>query len=128
MPRALVLAVVCLAALWGGAAAAAEPAASPWFTTEQGEVRLIAAQSFVGDDRAIELGLEFRLAPHWKIYWRSPGDAGYPPRVDWAGSQNLAAADLVWPAPRRFSVLGLETVGYEGTVVLPIHAHLAHAG
>ena len=118
---------LCLAAWLGANAAHAEPAASPWFETEQGEVRLIAAQGFVGNDTAIELGLEFRLAPHWKIYWRSPGDAGYPPRLDWAGSENLAAAKLDWPAPRRFSVLGLETVGYEGTVVLPIDARLEHA-
>jgi suppressor for copper-sensitivity B len=128
MPRPLRLFLLCLAALWGCAAARAEPAASPWFTTDQGEVRLIAAQSFVGDDRAIELGLEFRLAPHWKIYWRSPGDAGYPPRLDWSGSKNLAKAELAWPAPQRFSVLGLETTGYEGTVVLPIHAQLVEAG
>jgi len=128
MPRAVRLFALCLAALCGAAGARAEPAASPWFTTDQGEVRLIAAQSYVGDDPAIELGLEFRLAPHWKIYWRSPGDAGYPPRLDWTGSQNLASAELAWPAPKRFSVLGLETVGYEGTVVLPIHARVAQAG
>src|SRR5579885_3413607 len=129
MAQALRIIAVCAAALVAFAAAAkAEPAASPWFTTEQGEVRLIAAQGFVGEDAAIELGLEFRLKPHWKIYWRSPGDAGYPPRLDWSGSKNLAAAELAWPAPQRFSVLGLETVGYEGNVVLPIHARVAHTG
>ncbi|HZT50629.1 MAG TPA: protein-disulfide reductase DsbD domain-containing protein, partial [Stellaceae bacterium] len=103
MAQALRIIAVCAAALVAFAAAAkAEPAASPWFTTEQGEVRLIAAQGFVGEDAAIELGLEFRLKPHWKIYWRSPGDAGYPPRLDWSGSKNLAAAELAWPAPQRF--------------------------
>ncbi|HUB96333.1 MAG TPA: protein-disulfide reductase DsbD domain-containing protein, partial [Stellaceae bacterium] len=77
---------------------------------------------------SLELGLQFRLAPHWEIYWRSPGDAGYPPRLDWDGSQNLASAEIAWPAPTRFSVLGLETMGYEGDVVLPIHARVEHAG
>lgn len=103
-------------------------AASPWFATVQGKVRLIAAAPALGDAQSIMLGLEFQLAPHWKIYWRSPGDAGYPPRLDWAGSENLGSADIAWPAPERFSVLGLETVGYSGAVVLPITARLAHPG
>ncbi len=116
-----------------GAAALSLPAlaqtdaASPWFQTDQGKVRLIAAQAAVGGAQNVELGLEFELAPHWKIYWRAPGDAGYPPHLDWAGSDNLAGATIEWPAPERFSVLGLETVGYSGTVVLPIRAGLAHA-
>jgi suppressor for copper-sensitivity B len=103
-------------------------AASPWFTTEQGKVRLIAAASTVGDAPSLMLGLEFQLAPHWKIYWRSPGDAGYPPHLDWTGSANLGGAEIAWPAPERFSVLGLETVGYSGAVVLPITARLVHPG
>ena len=107
-------------------AAHAAGAASDWFSTDQGKVRLIAAEPFVGDQNEIELGLQFDLAPGWKIYWRSPGDAGYPPRVDWAGSQNVASAALAWPAPTRFSVLGLETMGYEGEIVLPAHARIAH--
>ena len=60
------------------------------------------------------------MAPGWHIYWRSPGDAGYPPHLDWTGSANLAHADILWPAPQRFSVLGLETMGYSDAVVLPI--------
>jgi suppressor for copper-sensitivity B len=108
--------------------ARAEPAASDWFVTDQGRVRLIAGTETVGTADQVRLGLEFDLKPHWKIYWRSPGDAGYPPQLDWAGSDNLAAAKISWPAPMRFSVLGLETVGYEGRVVLPIAATLTHAG
>src|SRR5579864_8589025 len=104
--RALALAVVLLIA---PGALRAEEAASPWFTTEQGRVRLIAANPSVGTDEFVWLGLQFELAPHWKVYWRSPGDAGYPPRLDWTGSSNLAGATMSWPAPQRFSVLGLDT-------------------
>src|SRR5262249_55056917 len=63
--------------------------------------------------------------PDWKIYWRSPGDAGLPPTIDWTGSTNLAGADIVWPAPHRFSYSGLETAGYKDEILLPITAHLA---
>ena len=106
----------------------AQEAASPWFTTEQGRVRLIAANPSLGTDESVWLGLQFELAPHWKIYWRSPGDAGYPPNLDWTGSQNLAGAAIAWPAPERFTVLGLETMGYENAVVLPITVRLAKPG
>ncbi|HLJ63130.1 MAG TPA: protein-disulfide reductase DsbD domain-containing protein [Stellaceae bacterium] len=125
------LLAVCLLAtcfLATATARAEGEAASDWFVTDQGRVRLIAATSDPRGANTVTLGLEFRLAPHWKIYWRSAGDAGYPPHLDWAGSSNLVAADLAWPAPQRFSVLGLETIGYEGTVVLPITAHLAAPG
>jgi suppressor for copper-sensitivity B len=123
--RAFALAVVLIVA---PQALRAEEAASPWFSTEQGRVRLIAANPSVGTDASVWLGLQFELAPHWKVYWRSPGDAGYPPDLDWAGSQNLAGAAVAWPAPERFTVLGLETMGYQNAVVLPITARLAKPG
>ena len=118
---------VPLAAAAGEARAAGE-AASDWATTEHSEVRLIAAQSAVSDGAAVQLGLEFRLQPGWKIYWRSPGDAGLPPDADWSGSGNLASAEIQWPAPSRFSALGFETWGYEAEVVLPVTATPAAAG
>ncbi|HEV2265314.1 MAG TPA: protein-disulfide reductase DsbD domain-containing protein [Stellaceae bacterium] len=105
--------------------ARAETASSAWFTTDQGKVRLIAARAALAGQETQTFGLEFRMAPGWHIYWRSPGDAGYPPRLDWAGSANLAHADMLWPAPQRFSVLGLETMGYSDAVVLPITVRVA---
>src|SRR5579863_1851231 len=123
LAAALALALLCL-----GSAAHADAGASDWFVTDQGRVRLVAATPSVGEGATVSLGLEFRLAPHWKIYWRSPGDAGYPPRLDWTGSSNLADAQIQWPAPRRFSIQGLETLGYTDTVILPITARLARPG
>jgi suppressor for copper-sensitivity B len=109
-------------------AGAAEDRASPWFETEHGAVRLIAATAGTGSGGTVTLGLEFRMAPGWKIYWRSPGDAGYPPSVDWTGSENLVGATIAWPAPHRFSLFGLDTMGYEGEVVLPVEARLEQPG
>ncbi len=91
-------------------------------------MRLIAATDAVGDGATISLGLQFRLNDGWKVYWRSPGDAGYPPTVDWSKSANLAEAELLWPLPTRFAVLGFETVGYKDAVVLPIDARPIRAG
>jgi len=101
---------------------------SDWVKTEYTAVRLVSATGAVGTGDTLKLGLEFKLKDGWKIYWRSPGDAGFPPRIDWAGSSNLADARISWPSPVRFSVLGIETVGYEHEVLLPIDARLERAG
>ncbi len=121
------LTALAFALAWLGPAQAAG-AASDWFLTDQGRVRLVAAAPSAGDGDSLQLGLDFRLAPHWKIYWRSPGDAGYPPRLDWAGSSNFAGATMAWPAPQRFSVQGLDTIGYTDAVVFPLTARLEQAG
>src|SRR5258708_16914827 len=59
-------------------AALAEEAASAGFATEQGRGRLISGEPAVRAGDTVQLGLQFQLASHWKIYSRSPGDAGYP--------------------------------------------------
>jgi DsbC/DsbD-like thiol-disulfide interchange protein len=60
------------------------------------------------------------LAPGWKTYWRAPGEAGIPPRFDWAGSTNLATVAIHWPRPEMFDLNGLRTFGYHDALVLPI--------
>ncbi|MCB2102675.1 MAG: copper-binding protein, partial [Rhodobacterales bacterium] len=119
MPRSLPLLAALLLALVA-VAAPAGAATSDWAATDQTRVRLIAASDTLGDGHDLRLGLEFHLDEGWKVYWRSPGDAGYPPRVDWSGSENLADVDMRWPAPLRFSVVGLETLGYKKDVVFPL--------
>lgn len=118
----LILAVVLVRPM------AAHGAASEWVETAQSAVRLVAASETAGHAGELSLGLQIRLAPGWKTYWRSPGDAGYPAQIDWAGSENLATAEIAWPAPKRFSVLGLETIGYDADVVLPITARPIRSG
>ncbi len=118
--RALASAAFCaLAFTWPGTAWALE---SQWVKTDQTAVRLVAAATGLSERGEAPLGLHFRLKPDWKVYWRTPGDAGLPPRIDWSGSSNLETISLAWPAPERFESFGLETLGYADEVVLPIRA------
>ena len=66
------------------------------------------------------IGLELDLAPGWKTYWRSPGEAGVPPVFDWSGSGNVAEVEVFWPAPAVFQSFGLTTVGYADRVIFPV--------
>ena len=109
--------------------APARAAASDWANNAHGAARLISAVAATGSGTRLDVGLQLRLTPGWHTYWRMPGDAGLAPTIDWQGSQNLTSAAIAWPAPQRLApAAGLETVGYEGGVVLPIVVTLAHPG
>ena len=120
--------LIALLVLLFAAAAPALAQESDWHRTDQTSARLIAATAGTGQADRLRVGLEFHMKPGWKIYWRSPGDAGIPPQPDWTGSSNLKSAAVLWPAPERFSVLGLETLGYKKEVVLPIDLAPAEPG
>ena len=117
-PHFLTVFIVFIGSLY--LAEALNAAASPWWSTKQGAVRLLSNTNSVANSQDLRLGLHFKMKPGWKIYWRSPGDAGYPPRIDWSGSQNLKEVKMNWPAPTRFRVLGMETLGYKNEVVFPL--------
>ncbi|WP_342359207.1 protein-disulfide reductase DsbD domain-containing protein [Terrarubrum flagellatum] len=95
--------------------------ASPWSRGSHSAVRLLAA----GKDPAsgdFVAGLEFELAKGFKTYWRDPGDAGVPPNFDWSGSENIASAEVLWPAPIRFEDGAGFSIGYYGPLILPVKA------
>lgn len=115
-----ILALTAAARGWAGEGA--------WSKAGPVEARLVSSVQGTGDLTSVPLGLELRLEPEWKTYWRSPGDAGFAPRLDWSGSANLARADIAYPAPQRFTVLGFETAGYHDAVLFPIAAVPAEPG
>jgi len=112
----LLLAVAAPPSVWA--------ASSAWDGGEFSKVRLVSAIDGTGSG-SVPMGLHFELTKDWKIYWRSPGDAGYPPNLDWSAAKNLKDAKMDWPAPERFSVLGLETMGYKHEVVYPLTVTVA---
>jgi DsbC/DsbD-like thiol-disulfide interchange protein len=101
--------------------------ASPWEETEQSRLRLISAVDGVKGHDSIRIGLQVQLQKGWKIYWRSPGDAGIPPQFDWSGSTNFKQSIVHWPAPEEFDVFGLTTWGYQDEVVYPITVEVQDA-
>jgi DsbC/DsbD-like thiol-disulfide interchange protein len=64
--------------------------------------------------------LDLTMAPGWKTYWRSPGDAGIPPSFDWSGSQNVKSVRIHWPTPKVFELNGMQTIGYHEHLILPL--------
>ncbi len=112
--RHCVLAVVLVAA----SSACAEDA-SGWSADSHARVRLIAGDKPAGG--FLRAGVELELDPGWKTYWRYPGDSGVPPRFDFAQSENVKSAAVLWPAPHRFTDESGSTIGYKEHVVFPLH-------
>lgn len=72
--------------------------------------------------------LHIKLHDGWKTYWRAPGDAGIPPQFIWSGSHNLSNVAVSWPTPKRILQSGVQTIGYEDAVTLPLTVTPAQAG
>lgn len=117
----LIAAVTMLAVSAGsGEAQVARPAKRPDI-----KVDLLTGGHDPSDPGTVWLGVRVRLGAGWKTYWRSPGDGGLPSEFDWAQSTNLPQADILWPAPHRMEILGIETIGYTDEVVFPVKARVA---
>ncbi|HAE03121.1 MAG TPA: copper-binding protein, partial [Rhodospirillaceae bacterium] len=112
----------------GSSHAQQNPGESAWDGIDHAAARLISATTAVGQDETLRLGLQFRMQPGWKIYWRSPGDAGLPPVADWTGSDNVDAVSMQWPVPKRFEIFDIGTLGYEDAVVFPLTVTPIHPG
>lgn len=116
VPLVAVAVLTAAAAAPGGRAIAADVTA--WDGDARSAVRLLAATP-AGD--TLRAGLEVRLAPGWKTYWRYPGDSGVPPRFDYSKSENVKSVAILWPAPHRFTDESGASIGYKSHVVLPLH-------
>jgi len=53
----------------------------------------------------------------WKTYWRTPGDGGFRPTIEWEAQ---AKTQWHWPRPVRFDSAGFSSVGYDRRVVFPL--------
>lgn len=76
------------------------------------------AASLLADQGRV--GVQIKLEPGWKTYWRLPGETGVAPRFDWSGSENLKSVEVLYPAPTRFVDAEGETIGFAGEVVFPV--------
>jgi DsbC/DsbD-like thiol-disulfide interchange protein len=121
--------------LLGTGLALAGDDASRWDGDARSAVRLIAGAPAAGKNSSgqnlpgqnlpdkglpVRAGVEVRLKAGWHTYWRYPGDAGVPPRFDFAGSDNVKAVTVLWPAPQRIPEQGLVAIGYVRDVIWPL--------
>jgi DsbC/DsbD-like thiol-disulfide interchange protein len=99
-----------------GISAAAFAARSDWAVADQSQLRLLLAGR---EDGRLSGGVEMLIEPGWYTYWRNPGEAGIPPVFDFSASSNIAAVDLLFPAPERHDDGQSVSLIYRDEVVFP---------
>lgn len=104
--------------------------ASAWQRDGHAAARLIAGATVkTPREDFVRAGVEIRLDPGWKTYWRYPGDSGVPPTFSFDGSTNIKSIAVQWPAPERLADGGgIYSIGYAGDVILPLKVTPADAG
>jgi DsbC/DsbD-like thiol-disulfide interchange protein len=100
--------------------------ASPWSEDIRSAIRLIAGSN--QGAAPLRAGVEIKLQPGWKTYWRYPGDSGVPPRFDFSGSDNLKSAKVLYPAPHLFTDESGNSLGYKDSVTFPVQVTPKLAG
>jgi DsbC/DsbD-like thiol-disulfide interchange protein len=115
---ALKAAVACLAMSAGAVCASANELASEWSEGKRGNKARLVAGAVAGKPMA---AIEIVLGEGWKTYWRVPGDAGgVPPAFNWSKSANLEKAEVLYPAPTRFSDKDGDALGFKGSAIFPV--------
>jgi DsbC/DsbD-like thiol-disulfide interchange protein len=103
-----------------GATLAADASASPWTNLTDSKVRLVSGTVELNGKPTLLAGVQLRMNPGWKTYWKNPGDSGVPPHFNWSQSKNLKRAEVLYPAPHRFDDGGGTAIGYDDEVLFPV--------
>ena len=90
---------------------------SAWSEDLRSAVRLVAGDTAT---KPMQAGVEMKLQKGWHTYWRYPGDSGVPPQFDFAKSDNLKSATVLYPAPELHTDAGGQTIGYQQDVIFPV--------
>ncbi|MCB0336091.1 MAG: hypothetical protein KDD62_07280, partial [Bdellovibrionales bacterium] len=94
-----------------------------WADSDTGveSVRMIADVSQLEKGGSFLIGIEFKLLPHWHLYWSNPGEFGVAPEFEFEIPEGFSMGSLRWPTPMKFKqrkdILGY---GYEETVMLSV--------
>ncbi|MDI6026637.1 protein-disulfide reductase DsbD family protein [Corticibacterium sp. UT-5YL-CI-8] len=102
----------------------AHAASSAWADAQGTRIRLVTAGAPDGAG-VVRGALEIDLRPGWKTYWRDPGASGVPPKIDIAGSNNVSAVEMDFPAPAWHDDGFSKWAGYDKPVAFPVTFTLA---
>ena len=82
-------------------------------------VQLFAEVDSLRGGEEFLVGLRYRIAPHWHIYWKNPGDSGMPTNAVLDAPEGFEVGPLRYPGPQRFDLPGdITSYAYEDEVVL----------
>ncbi len=87
--------------------------------TGHAEAELVSEAVSVAPGDSFRVALRLKPDPGWHVYWKNPGDAGLPPKLDWTLPSGWRADSLRFPYPTRIETPPFASYGYKGEVGYP---------
>ncbi len=100
--------LACLVAIFATTAAPALDLNTPKslvsnsYTNEQLTVDIVTDQTSVIAGENFQVGIRFKMKPHWHVYYKEPGDVGMPTKVQFGSQSDIRFGELLWKKPVRF--------------------------
>jgi DsbC/DsbD-like thiol-disulfide interchange protein len=83
------------------------------------KAQLLADVEQIQPGQPFTVGVLLRIEPKWHVYWKNPGDAGAPTRVQFKLPSGFSVSELSFPLPISFEQPGdISGYGYEDEVML----------
>lgn len=82
------------------------------------KVSIIQEEEVIQAGRPFWIGVQVKLEEGWHVYWKNPGDAGIPLKVEWNLPAGFELSPLQWPFPEKFEISEMLGFGYSGEVIL----------
>lgn len=89
----------------------------------QAQLLLADASARPGD--TVLAGVHLKMEPEWHTYWKNPGAAGMPTKIEWQLPPGVTAGDIQWPLPEKLPPEEVTTYGYANEVMLLVPLKLA---
>lgn len=94
---------------------------SEWNKNDQVSTRILIPYEVAPRSGEMIIGIEQTIAPKWHVYWKNPGDAGFPPSLNLPEGSPVSVGSYLWPQPERYPFTdGLTSIGYEKRVIYPV--------
>ncbi|HKQ18104.1 MAG TPA: protein-disulfide reductase DsbD domain-containing protein [Candidatus Eisenbacteria bacterium] len=88
--------------------------------SENIDVALLSESASIQPGRPFRIGLHMKMKDGWHTYWKHPGDAGLPLRIEWTLPPGFTAGPIEWPAPEPIPTGDLMSYGYGHEVLLAV--------
>lgn len=79
---------------------------------------LISETETIQPGKSFRIAVRLELKDGWHVYWKNPGDAGIPLKIEWKVPEGFKVGPLQWPFPEKFTVADQIGFGYENEVIL----------
>lgn len=82
------------------------------------KVELLQEEQTIQPGHPFWVAIHLSLEDDWHVYWKNPGDAGLPLKIEWKLPAGWQAEPLLWPFPEKFTIEDMVGFGYEKEVTL----------